>query len=134
MEKQTILNKNIELIKALYKSIEAFDFNAYMDLLSDDIVYHAAGNCPVSGTHIGKKAIAEIGRITFEETKGTHRVKLKELIANKSYVTVIDTWSAGRNGKTISMDNIITYKIKSEKVCEIFEFIEDEIEHDEFWQ
>ncbi|MCU0849568.1 MAG: nuclear transport factor 2 family protein [Spirochaetes bacterium] len=134
MEKQSIQQENIALIQRLYKSIESFDFNAYMELLRDDIVYHAAGNCPVSGTHKGKKAIAEIGRITFEETKGTHRVKLKELIANKSYATAIDTWSAARNGKTICMDNIIVYKIESGKVSEIFEFIEDEKEHDEFWR
>ena len=125
---------NEALIRRLYDALENMDFQGYMDLMADDVEYHAAGNCPVSGIHKGKEDLARIGQITFRETNGTHRVKLQQIIANKSHVAVTDIWSATRNGKEIRMDNLLIYKVESGKVKEIREFLEDEIRHDEFWK
>jgi ketosteroid isomerase-like protein len=132
-EKQTKAT-NEALIRRLYDALTSQDFQAYMNLLSDDIVYYAAGDCPVSGVHRGKEALMRIGQITFQETNGTHRVKLKRMVANESYVAVIDTWTAERKAKQIQMDNLLVYKIVAGKVTEIREFLGNEAKHDDFWK
>ena len=132
------MNQSIEvnraLIKKLYDALEHQDFQGYLDCMADDVVYHAAGNCPVSGIHKGKESLVNIGKITFQETKGTHKVRLKQLIANKKHVAAVDTWTAKRNGQEIRMDNLIIYMIEAGKIKEVREFIEDEARHDLFWK
>ena len=126
--------ENEAIIQKLYDALANQNFQEYMDLMADDVEYHAAGDCPISGVHKGKKELMKIGQITVEETNGTHQVKLKHLISNNSFVAAIDTWSAKRNGKKIQMDNLLIYKIESGKIKEIREFIEDELQHDAFWK
>ena len=126
--------ENEVIIQRLYEALANQDFQGYLDMLADDVEYYAAGDCPVSGVHKGKEALIKIGQITFKETNGTHKVKMRRLVANNAYVAVIDTWTATRNRKEIQMNNLLIYKIVAGKVQEIREFLEDESEHDEFWK
>jgi len=80
---------NEALIRNLYEAWAAQNFKAYFGLLADDIVYHAAGNCPFSGVHRGKEAVIKMGQLA-KELGGTHRVVLKQLMANESHIAVID--------------------------------------------
>ncbi len=123
---------NEALVRKIYDAWADRDFKAYLDLLSDDIIYHAAGNCPFSGIHKGKEAVIKMGQLALE-IGGTQRVVFKQLIANDSHVAVIDRWTAEREAKTVQMDNLLVYKIESGKITEIWEFIEDEVAHDDFW-
>ncbi len=125
---------NEQLVKRLYEAQSRADFEEYFSLLSDEIVYHAAGDCLVSGVHRGKEKLKEIGMITFKETEGTHRVTLKSIIANDSYVAAVDTWKARRKGINIEMDNLLIYRIENEKIIEIREFIGNVKKHDDFWR
>lgn len=126
--------ENEAIIAKLYEALANQNYQDYLDLMADDVVYHAAGNCPVSGIHKGKESLIKIGQLTFQKTNGTHKVKLKQIIANNAYVAVIDTWTAKRNEKEIQMDNLLIYKIESGKIKEIREYLEDENLHDEFWK
>jgi len=125
---------NEQIVKKLYDAQSRAAFEEYFSLLSDDVVYYAAGDCLVSGVHKGKEKLKEIGMITFKETGGTHRVHLKSIIANDSYVAVVDTWKASRKGRDIEMDNLLVYKLECDKILEIREFIGDVKEHDDFWR
>ena len=134
---ETVTSKsaqNAATIRELYQAIANRDFGRYLSLLSEEIVYYAAGNCLISGVHKGKDEVRRIGAITFEETKGTHRVEMKSLVATDSHVAVVDTWRASRNGKSIEMDNLLVYTLEDGKVTEIREFLGDEKAHDAFWK
>ena len=49
------------LVQKLYDALANQNFQGYMDLMADDVEYHAAGDCPVSGVHKGKKELMKIG-------------------------------------------------------------------------
>jgi len=126
--------QNEKIVREIYRALSEGDYGKYFSLLSDDIVYYAAGDCQVSGIHKGKEELKRMGTLTFEETQGTHRVELKSLSATNTYVAAIDIWKASRNGNSIQMENLLVYKLKNGKVTEIREFIENEKLHDEFWR
>ena len=103
--------------------------------MSDDVVYHAAGNSPVSGVHKGKQKLIENAQKSSKHMQATHQVTLKQLISNDTYVAAVDTWSAQRkDGKKIKMDNLLVYKIEDGKITEVREFLGDEAAHDSFWK
>jgi ketosteroid isomerase-like protein len=124
---------NEQTVRSLYDALADHDFATYMSLMSDDIVYHAAGNCPVSGVHRGKEALMATARKT-KELGLTQKITLKQLMANDAFVVALDTWSAERAGKQIVMDNFMVYRVEAGKVTEIRELIGDEIAHDAFWE
>jgi hypothetical protein len=127
-------NENERIVKNLYEAQKSSDFEKYFSLLSEDIVYRAAGNCQISGVHKGKEKLKKIGMITFKETEGTHSVEMKSLISTETHVAVVDTWRARRKGKEIEMDNLLVYKLENRKIVEIIEYIGDEKAHDDFWK
>lgn len=127
-------NANEKVIKEMYKSLERGEFQNYFSVLSEEVVYRAAGDCVISGVHKGKEKLKEIGMITFKETGGTHSVKMKSLVSTDSHVAVVDTWRAKRKGKEIEMDNLLVYRLENDKIVEIIEFLGDEKAHDEFWK
>jgi len=113
--------------------LESRDYQNYLDLISDDIVYHAAGNCFFSGDYHGKEKMSQLAKTIYAETKGTHRVVRRHIIATATHAAVIDTWSAQRKGQSITMDNMLVYRIANEKVAEVWEYIENVTAHDAFW-
>lgn len=125
---------NEELVRRLYGFLSVGRFDDYFDLLSDGVVYYAAGNLIVSGVHEGKDELKKIGPITFKETNGTHRTELQSVVETDSHVAVVDTWRASRNGRTIEMESLLVYAVIGGHVTEIREFIGDEAEHDAFWR
>lgn len=126
--------KNERLVEELYSSLAEGNIEKYFSLLKDDVVYHAAGNCIVSGDHVGKKKIMEIGMTTMKETQNTHKVEFLEMVSTESHVAVVDKWTAERKGKRVEMKNLLVYKIVADQVAEISEFIGNEEEHDAFWE
>ena len=125
--------QNEKVIIEIYDALAKGDFKKYFSLLSDEIVYYAAGNCQLSGVHKGKEEIAKLGALTFKETQGTHTVVFQSMVATNAYVAVVDKWKASRKDKNIEMSNLLVYKLVEGKVAEIREYIEDEKAHDDFW-
>jgi ketosteroid isomerase-like protein len=124
---------NADIVRKLYQALENGDFSAYLNLLTDDIVYHAAGHCFFAGDYHGKENLGKLAQTIYSETQGTHRVTRCQIMATATYVAVIDTWNAQRNGRTIQMDNMLVYKVVDSKIAECWEFIENIAEHDTFW-
>ena len=124
---------NADIVRTLYLSLEKGDVAAYFNLLADDIVYHAAGNCSFAGDHHGKESMSKLAQRIYAETQGTHRVMRRQIMATATYVAVIDTWNAQRKGQAIQMDNLLVYRIASGKVAECWEYIENVEAHDAFW-
>jgi ketosteroid isomerase-like protein len=124
---------NADIVRQLYQSLEKGDLTAYLSLLADDIVYHAAGHCSFAGDYSGKEKLGKLAQKNYAETQGTHRVTRRQIMGTATYVAVIDTWNAQRKGQTIQMDNLLVYRIVDGKIAECWEYIENVEAHDAFW-
>lgn len=124
---------NAALVRHLYDMVAAGDVAGYLALIGDDAIFHVGGESIVSGEYVGKDAIAGLGLKAFEETGGTWRTDLLEVLANDTHATTLHRWSAQRRGRTIAMDNFNVYRVANGKVVERWEFIEDRDAHDTFW-
>ena len=124
---------NADIVRQMYQALEKGDFPAYLNLMADDVVYHAAGHCFFAGDYLGKENLGKLAVTVYSETQGTHRVTRRQIMGTASHVAVIDTWKAERKGRTIHMDNLLVYRVVDGKIAECWEFIEDVVEHDAFW-
>jgi ketosteroid isomerase-like protein len=87
---------NAAIIRQLYDRLGNGDLTGFLDLIADDAVFHVGGDSIVAGDYVGKDAIVNLGLKVFEETNGTHRTDLLDVLANDSHTSALHRWSAER--------------------------------------
>jgi ketosteroid isomerase-like protein len=92
--------------QALRKGYEAFQ-TGNLDLLRDElfdanIVWHVPGKSPLSGDFRGTAAVLELFGKQFEETGGTLKVELHDVLGSDDHAVALATVSAQRNGRSLS--------------------------------
>jgi len=90
-------------LEAARKGYEAFatgDMETVLSVWADDIVWHVGGNGPLAGTYKGKEEVlAMMGRL-MQETDGTFKNEVHDILTNGTHGVALVTASASRNGKT----------------------------------
>lgn len=127
-------SQNEHVVRSFYAAANNRDVEGALRLLTDDVVMHIAGASPIGGDHVGKdQAVALVGRV-LQETQGTFRTELLDILANETYVVTRHRWTAQRNGRSAEMNNFNVYRLTPEgQIAERWEFIADDAAHDEFW-
>ena len=73
------------------------------ELIADDVAWHVTGAGQLSGTHHGRdKVFGFFGRLV-EETGGTFRLDLHDVLANDEHTVALCTLSATRGGKSLEV-------------------------------
>jgi uncharacterized protein len=125
---------NAARVRRLYEILASRDAEQLSSFLAPDVVFHIPGSSIVAGEHKGREAIMRLFRTVVEQTRGTFKTALSDVIANDQYAVTKHRWSAERKGRRIEMDNINVYRFdKSGKLIERWEFVEDQQSHDDFW-
>src|SRR5262245_16586459 len=125
---------NAARVRRLYEVVASKDAERLSGLLAADVVFHIPGRGTVAGEYKGKDAIMRLFRTVVQETRGTFKTELLEVLANAQYAVTKHRWSAERNGRQVKMDNFCVYRFdKDGKLIERWEFIEDLPAHDTFW-
>jgi ketosteroid isomerase-like protein len=124
----------IQWTRDFYEASAALDIERVRSLLREDVVVHVGGEGPIAGDHSGADSVfALFGRL-LQETEGTFKVSLQEVIGNRQYSAARHRWTASRGGREIEMDNLIVFRWDDQgRIAERWEFIEDQALHDEFW-
>jgi uncharacterized protein len=89
----------VERARRAYEAFGKGDLAAVGEFLADDAVYHISGNSPLSGDYKGKDAIFVFGKI-MQETDGTFRLEVHDILANDDHGVVLVRPTAQRNGKS----------------------------------
>ena len=111
----------------------AGDLATVMDLFSDDIVWHSGGNNILAGVYEGKEAVlGYFGRL-MQETGGSFKNDIHDLLANDEHGVALVTSSATRGGKSYEENSVHVFHMRDGKVTEYWSFAEDQSLVDEFW-
>ncbi len=87
---------NVELTRRGYDAFAKGDLAALSELLADDVTWHVRGVGPLSGDHLGRDEVfAFFGRLA-EETAGTFRFDVHDVLANDEHSVALCTLSASR--------------------------------------
>ena len=124
---------NEDLIRRGYDAFARGDLDTLRGLFADDIVWHAGGNNPLSGDYRGQDEVfGFFGRIG-QETGGTFRIDIHDVLGNDEHVVVLSTTSAERAGRSLSDNNVGVYHVTDGRVTEAWFHATDQAAVDAFW-
>lgn len=117
---------NVALIEGAYESFAAGDIVSIMETWTDDIAWHIAGDHPLAGDHEGKEAVAAFLGGVMQQTGGTYRAELQNVLADDTNGYSLHKGTATKDGEEIESWEVLGYAIRDGKVAEIWSFAFDQ--------
>jgi uncharacterized protein len=102
-------------------------------LFADDIEWNFSGHSRYAGTHKGADTVIGLFGQQFQETNGTFKVELHDMLANDTHAVALATVSGKRDGKTLSDNYTHVAHIEGGKLKESWIFQENQDKVDDFW-
>ena len=124
---------NLERAHAGYEAFAAGDLAAVSDLLSDDIVWHSGGSNVLTGDYVGKEAVLGFFGLLMQETDGSFRNDIHDMLANDEHGVALVTMSAARGGESFEGRMVHVFHMSDGKMTEFWAIPEDQSGYDEFW-
>src|ERR1700730_3458024 len=93
---------NAELFRRGYTAFQAGDLDTVRSLFAPDIVWNVPGRNRFAGAHRGVDAVIDLFVEQFQETDGTFKVEVHDILANDEHAVALATVSAQRGGKSVS--------------------------------
>ena len=124
---------NAELFRRGYTAFQSGDLETVRSLFAPDIVWNVPGHNKFSGSHRGVDDVLNVFMQNFQETNGTWRVEVHDILANDEHAVALGTVSGERNGKRLNDRYTHVVHIKDGKVTESWLFGENQDAVDDFW-
>jgi len=124
---------NLEISRGGYEAFASGDLATVGDLFSDDIVWHSGGNNILTGDYEGKEAVLGFFGRLMQETEGSFKNDIHDMLANDEHGVALVTASATRGGKSFEGRVVHVFHMSDEKMTEFWSFPEDQSLFDEFW-
>ena len=126
-------HSNVQRVRDGYEAFAKGDLATLREFFADDIVWHVPGDTPISGDYKGfDEVMGFFGRV-IQETNGTLRNDVHDLLANDEHAVALIEVSAQRGDKTLKARSAHVMHIKEGKVTEFWNFTEDSKVFTEFW-
>ncbi|MFE7859452.1 nuclear transport factor 2 family protein [Streptomyces sp. NPDC057403] len=123
-----------QLVRKGYEAFSRGDMDALRSLITSDATQHVPGSHPLSGDCKGIDAILDYYRRLFEETAGTFKVELRNvLVDGRGHAIAMHHVKAQRGDKRMDEDGCIVFRIVGDKATDLDECVEDLDRMDEFW-
>ena len=130
----TSQHDNVERARHAYEAFGKGDMEAVGNFMADDILWHTGGSNVISGDYRGKEAVFGFFGKLMQETGGTFKSEVHDILANDAHGAVMVTNTAERKGKRIEWRSVnITHSDQQGRVTEFWAFPENSQELDEFF-
>ena len=124
---------NAELFRKGYAAFIAGDMDTLRSLFAPDIVWHVSGKNHTSGDYQGVDNVLNLFGQYFEETGGTFKVEVHDVLANDTHGVALATLSAQKDGKTLNERYAHVVHIKDGLQTESWIYAENQYAIDDFW-
>jgi ketosteroid isomerase-like protein len=124
---------NVGLVRKGYDAFAKGDMATLRELLSENVVWHAPGNNPLSGEHRGRDAVFAMFAQTAELSGGTLRIEVHDVLANDEHAVALFRETASRKGRQLDLLETAVYHISNGKATEVWASPYDQRASDEFW-
>ncbi|MGH3427037.1 MAG: nuclear transport factor 2 family protein [Mycobacteriales bacterium] len=122
-----------DLVRRGYAAFQSGDMDAMRTILAADVVWHAPGQGPQSGDFEGlENVIGEFGRL-FQDSGGTFRVEITEILEGDESVVVLARSSGSREGRTLAQPYAHIFHFRGDQVSEAWVVNYNQAESDAFW-
>jgi len=124
---------NVELTRRGYEAFARADLAALTGLIADDAIWHVRGAGPLNGDYHGRDQVfGFFGRLA-EETGGTFRLDLHDVLANDEHAVALCTLSASRGAKSVETPVANVSHIRDGQVTEFWTATADPQASIDFW-
>jgi hypothetical protein len=124
---------NLDAAHAGYAAFGTGDMAGVGELLADDIVWHSAGDNVLSGDYVGKDAVFAMFGELMQETGGSFKNDIHDLLANDEHGVALVSFTATRGGKTLVGRTVHVFHMSDGKMTEFWSYPDDPGAFDEFW-
>ncbi|MFI9149609.1 nuclear transport factor 2 family protein [Streptomyces sp. NPDC053367] len=125
---------HVQLVRKGYEAFQRGDMDALRELMTADCTQHVPGSHRLSGDYKGQDAIVGLYGRLFEETGGSLRVELRNvLVDGRGHAVAVHRTTARRGTKSVEMDGCLVFRIVGDKATDIDECLDDIEKADEFW-
>ena len=129
-----MVHPNEDLIRSTYAAFAAGDLQAVGESLADDIVWHSLGHSRFSRDYTGREDVFGLFGTLFEETDGTFRIELNDVLANDQRAVALTTNRGERLGRTLVYDEAAVFRVADGKIAEAWLYVDDQEAHAAFFR
>jgi hypothetical protein len=116
-----------------YQAFADGDLARVSELLDDNVVWHVGGNNTLSGDYEGKEAVLSFFGRLMQETGGSFKNDIHDMLANDEHGVALVTQTATRRGTSIEGPLVQVFHMRDGKMTEFWTFAQDQSAVDEFW-
>jgi len=124
---------NVELTRRGYDAFAKADLAALSELIADDVTWHAPSLGPLSGTYHGRDEVFNFFARLAQETGGTFRLDVHDVLANDEHAVALCTLSASRGNKSLEVPVANVSHVRDGKVTEFWGATTDPQGSVDFW-
>jgi ketosteroid isomerase-like protein len=126
---------NVERMRMGYEAFAAGDLDTLRnERFAPDIVFHVTNSGSLSGDYKGVDEVFGFFGKLMEETDGTFRLEVHDLLANDEHTIGLVRTTATRKGKTLEQNAVHVFHVNAEgKITENWTFAEDTAAANEFF-
>jgi ketosteroid isomerase-like protein len=125
---------NVELTRQGYEAFARGDLTALSQLIAADATWHVSDTGPLSGDYHGRDEIfGFFGRLA-EQTGGTFRLDVHDVLANDEHAVVLCTLWASRGTKSIEIPVANISHLRDGKITEFWSATTDPQATTDFWK
>ncbi|MEA2333787.1 MAG: uncharacterized protein QOG40_277 [Solirubrobacteraceae bacterium] len=126
--------QNTAIMRRAYEAFNSADIDTLTELFDESMVWHLPGRSRFADDYQGRDAtLAYFGQLG-QETGGTFRAQLQNLLADdENHVVGIQRSTGERNGKHLDVVNCIVFELEDGRVTDGREHFHDLYAWDEFW-
>ncbi len=126
-------HQNEILLRMAYDAQARGDIDAYIDLLSEDIVLHIPGRSRIAGEYRGKEEVRRHFREIATLSGGTFRTQIHDVLAGEEHVVGLVRAQAERDGATVDLPRVHVWHVRNGKLAEVWIHPEDQYAFDAYW-
>jgi len=125
---------NAALIRDMFAAFKAADIATIRAMIPEHAVWHFPGRMgKLAGDHRGRDAILLFLMNVAALTDGTFRLELIDVLANDRQAVALFRGYAERSGRTLDNPTCLRMRIDDGQIVEVWEFVWDLFDVDEFW-
>jgi len=125
---------NATRVTELFAAFRAGDAARIADVLGEQVVWRFPGRRGrLAGEHCGRDAVFAFLLEVMQLTSGSFHLDLEHVVADDDYAVAFFRGHATRNGRTLDNPTCLKLRIVNGKVTEVWEFVWDLYDVDDFW-